>query len=134
MRKTPTTLDISILPPSLLPYLERARIYDSNCSEAARTLYIEGELKAYLKIGGAGKLASEQIMTTYLHSHGLAPKVLEYIRSAEHDFLLTDALDGEDGISERHIGFPKRLAAVFGESLRLIHQLPKTFAHSCCKR
>jgi len=124
MRRTQTNLDTSTIPPCLLPYLESAYLYDSSCSAAARTIYVDGDSKAFLKIAGAGKLARERLMTEWLHTRGFAPKVLEYISAAGQDFLLTEALDGEDGISRRYIQSPKRLAAVFGESLRRIHRLP----------
>lgn len=124
MKRTATHIDPLALPASLQPYLHKARIYDSSCSETARTLYLEGELKAFLKIAEPGKLAREELMTRFLHAHGLAPGVIEYVSNGGHDYLLTEALDGEDGIAERHLTEPVRLAGVFGESLRLIHRLP----------
>jgi len=65
-------------------------------------------------------------MTRFLHPHHLAPRVFEYISTDDRDYLLTEALDGEDGIAEHHLADPERLTEVFGQSLRLIHQLPLT--------
>jgi len=124
MNKTATVIDSGTLPLRIRPYLRNAKTYDSSCSETARTLYLEGEPRTFLKIAEAGKLAREERMTRFLHSHGLAPWVIEYVSEGGHDYLLTEALDGEDGIAARHLQEPSRLAAVFGESLRLIHQLP----------
>lgn len=119
-----TSLEIDSLPPSLHPYLHKAGIYDSSCSETARTLFLEGEQPAFLKIAKAGTLAREKLMTVFLCPYGLAPQVLEYVSTDRHDYLLTQALEGKDGIAERHLNDPVRLAKVFGESLRMIHQIP----------
>lgn len=113
-----------MFPAVLKPYLAQAKLYDSSCSEAARTIYIEGDVRAYLKIDAQGKLLREKEMTCFMHRHGLAPQILEYLSSDGKDYLLTAALYGEDGISDKLLAFPLRLAAVMGEYLRLIHALP----------
>jgi len=124
MNKTLIHIDPTTLPPRVRPYIHGARTYDSSCSDMARTIYLEGDIRAFLKIAQAGKLAREVQMNRFMHSHGLAPAVLEFVSDEYHDYLLTEALEGEDGISDGHLQAPDRLAAVFGESLRLVHQLP----------
>ena len=64
-------------------------------------------------------------MTRFMQEHNLAPAVLEYLSENGRDYLLTEALEGEDGIEESYLIQAERLAEVFGASLRLIHDLPK---------
>ncbi len=124
MKKTEITFDEASLPEALSPYLDKAKIYDSSCSEEAQTLYIDGPQPAYLKISKEGMLFREMKMLGFLHSHALAPIVLAYISENGQDYLLSEALEGEDGIAERYLQEPIRLAEVFGASLRILHSLP----------
>jgi len=123
MKKTEIVFETGTLPEAIQAYAGQARIYDSSCSETAKTLFLDGEQRAYLKIHA--KLDRERLLTTWLHGYGLAPRVLEFASLNGIDYLLTEALEGEDGISAKHLAEPKRLAKVFGESLRQIHGLPK---------
>lgn len=77
-----------------------------------------------MKVGVQGKLWREMKMTGFMQQHSLAPRVLEYISENGKDYLLTAALESEDGISEGHLSSPAKLARAMGEYLRLIHQLP----------
>ena len=52
----------------------------------------------FLKIAKRVNLR-EGMMSEYLHGKGLAPKVLAYEQHGENDYLLTVALQGEDGVS-----------------------------------
>lgn len=124
MKKTLITPLAELFPVVLQPYLAKAKLYDSSCSDAAKTIYIDGEVRAYLKLDAQGKLLREKEMTNFLYKHGLAAKVLGYFGHNGKDYLLTEALDGEDGISAQHMQSPKKLAACMGEYLRLIHALP----------
>ncbi len=123
MIRTETQLDIEVLPQAVKPYLRNAIIYDSSCSETAHTFYIDGTEKAYLKISAGGKLYKDSIMTGFFHRQGLAPAVLEYVTEGDTDYLLTRALDGEDGISGNHMNDPLRLASALGYYLKYIHGL-----------
>ena len=125
MQKTEIRFDSAALPSILIPYVQGAKIFDSSCSGTAQTLYLKGSVRAYLKINQPGKLLRECKLTNFFHEHGLAPKVLAYVSENDRDYLLTEALDGEDGISGMHLKNPKKLAGVFGESLCLIHNLPR---------
>lgn len=117
--------DTENLPSSIKPFAEGARIYDSSCSETAKTLYLDGKYRTFLKIDQAGKLEREYVMNAFLYPFKLAPQIITYFMDKNHDYLLTLALEGEDGISGRHLKNPKKLARVFAESLRLIHSLPQ---------
>lgn len=126
MKKTEVFISQDSFPAAIIPYLQQARLFDSSCSNEAQTIYIEGAQKAYLKISKEGSLMREMKMTRFMHAHNLAPAVLEYLSEQEKDYLLSEALEGEDGIDDRYVKQPERLAEVFGAALRLIHNLPKS--------
>ncbi|MDD3235597.1 MAG: aminoglycoside 3'-phosphotransferase [Candidatus Cloacimonetes bacterium] len=126
MKKSEAFFSHDSFPAVFMPILQQARLFDSSCSDKAQTLYIEGAHKAYLKISKKGSLRREMKMTLFMHEHNLAPAVLEYVSENGKDYLLTEALDGEDGIEEAYIMQPERLAEVFGASLSIIHNLPKS--------
>lgn len=125
MKKTITDFDKETVPANIRPLLNKAVIYDSSCSEDARTLLIEGSSKAYLKISKRGCLERECEMTRFLQrQHGAAPYVIAYESDRDYDYLVTEAIAGEDGTAEAHTSNPAQLAGVFGENLRMLHSLP----------
>ncbi|WP_282940093.1 aminoglycoside 3'-phosphotransferase [Paenibacillus sp. RC67] len=125
MKKTEIDFHFANVPVQIRPYLKNANIYDSSCSENAKTLFVVGDVKAYLKISKRGSLEREYEMTRFLNRyHAVAPQVIAYESDADHDFLFTEALAGEDGTAEEHIENPRKLAGVFGKSLRMLHSLP----------
>ena len=126
MRKTLITYDASQLPISLQSYMNDAPIYDSSSSENARTLFIDGTPSLFLKISAKGTLEREYRMTEFLHAHQMAPRVMEYTDDDTHDYLLTAAVQGTDGVDPDHINDPEQLAAAFGHHLRRLHELPLT--------
>jgi len=123
MQRTETKIDTSKLPSSIAGFVEGAKVYNSNCSETAQTYFIDGKDVFYLKVRKNGELLREHKMTSFLHGRGFAPKPVLYESDTVNDYLLTEALPGEDGISGGHLEAPKKLAAVFGESLRELHSL-----------
>lgn len=124
MKKTAVSLNHDSFPAAIRPYLNQANLYDSSCSDAAQTIYIDAPERAYLKISKQGTLFPEMKMMKFMHSHSLAPAVLDYVSENGRDYLLSTALEGEDGIADRHLRHPARLAEIFGASLRIIHSLP----------
>ncbi len=124
MKETAVSLNPDSFPAAIRPYLKQAKLYDSSCSAAAQTIYIEASERAYLKLSKQGTLFHEMKMMQFMHSHSLAPAVLAYISENGRDYLLSAALEGEDGIAERYLRHPARLAEVLGASLRIIHSLP----------
>lgn len=124
MKQTEISFDISTLAPDMRSLIGSARFFDSSCSESAQTIYVDGDIKAFLKIGASGSLKREKEMQDYLSAYGLAAKTLAYINTGTHDSLLSTALDGEDAISELHLGDPLKLAQVLGIHLRELHSLP----------
>ncbi|RXZ80894.1 aminoglycoside 3'-phosphotransferase [Paenibacillaceae bacterium] len=124
MKRTEIHFDIDTVPTAFRPYFENAMIYDSSCSENARTLYISGANKLFLKISKQQTLQREADMTAFLHRLHAAPKVVAYESDGEHDYLLLEAAEGEDGTAPMHLGKPAQLAAAFGEYLQMLHTLP----------
>lgn len=124
MERKKIDFDLGMVPHSLAEFIADAETYDSSCSETAKTIHISGKKEYYLKINGKGRLLRESAMTEFLYSHGFSAKVVKYLSDEENDYLLTEKLPGEDGISGDHLDDPKRLARTFGESLRRLHSLP----------
>ncbi|MDQ7798546.1 MAG: aminoglycoside 3'-phosphotransferase [Candidatus Edwardsbacteria bacterium] len=126
MQRTKTRIDISKIPSSIAGLIGDARIYNSSCSETAKTFLIEGKDNFYLKIRRKGELLREYQMTSFLYRHGFASRPVVHETDGDNDYLLTEALAGEDGISGGHLEDPRKLAGVFGESLRELHSLSMT--------
>jgi kanamycin kinase len=124
MLKRPVELPLDTLPLALQTMLSDAKIYDSSCSASAQTYLIEKSNSFFLKIAPLGCLTREEAMYNFLAAHHLSPAASLYVQDAEKDYLITQALDGEDGIAPEHLQNPERLAQVFGQSLHQLHSLP----------
>jgi len=118
---------ISALPlgaPTEIAELARgARIYDSSCSPEARVYFIERDGGYYLKRAAAGTLAREAQMTEYFNRKGLGANVLNYLSLGEFDWLLTEAVRGEDCTHDTYKSDPKRLCDLLAVKLRELHEL-----------
>ena len=121
MKRVESDFDINKLPIELRQYLNGVKIYDSSCSIEASTMYLEGKKEMFLKIAPLNSMKKEYENTNFLNLKGVAPKVLEYVQYENKDYLLTERVSGEDGISGGHVDNPKKLAKVFGESLNMLH-------------
>ncbi len=124
MQRKKIDLVLNDFPKELHPFLENKTLYDSSCSELAKTYLLKGEESLYLKVEKMGRLLREAELTKFFHKHRLASEVVFYKTIDEHDYLITREIKGEDGINKIHLDNPKQLAKVYGESLRLIHELP----------
>ncbi|MCA0758172.1 aminoglycoside 3'-phosphotransferase [Paenibacillus sp. N4] len=124
MKKTEVSFDIGTSPPAIARYMQSAAIYDSSCSETARTLFVKGAQSAFLKISPKGTLEREYKMTDFLHSFQAAPKAIAYESDSAYDYLLTEVVSGDDGAEQLHLENPEKLAAVFGQYLKMLHSLP----------
>lgn len=124
MKKTEISLNLESVPLSLRQNMVNSKIYDSSCSENARTYFIKGKEEFYLKISKAGSLERESKMYGFLSNLKVSPKVIAYETQVGNDYLLTEAIRGEDGTFEIHLGNPQKLAVVLGENLRMLHELP----------
>lgn len=123
MKRIQSDFNINKLPMKLRHYLSDIKIYDSSCSIEASTMYLQGKKEMFLKIAPLDSMKKEYENTNFLNSKSLAPKVLEYVQYNNKDYLLTERIPGEDGISGSHMDNPKELAKVFGKSLKMIHSI-----------
>ncbi len=110
-------------PREILRLAEGARIFDSSCSPEARVYFIDREGGFYLKRAVRGMLSAEAKMTEYFHKHGLGASVLSYITDEIYDWMLTEAVRGEDCTHEMYKSDPKRLCDLLAHELRALHSL-----------
>lgn len=109
------------LPNELITWIGNADIYESSGESGARTIYIDRDGGAYLKIAARGSLFISSQMQTFFSKHKLSSPVLSYI-STDRDYMLTAALRGDNGISKKYLSEPERLSIIFGQALRLLHE------------
>lgn len=112
--------DLTGIPRSILPFAEKAVIFDSSCSSAARVWYLDREEGFYLKRAARGTLGQEAEMTAFFREKGLSARVVAY-ESGEYDWLLTSRIAGEDCLHRRYLENPERLCDTLGSVLRLLH-------------
>lgn len=67
MKRIEVSLDIESIPLTIRQYLKGATFYDNSCSANARTLFVSGAERAFLKISKRGSLEREYKMTRFLH-------------------------------------------------------------------
>jgi kanamycin kinase len=120
MKLTSITINIDDYPADFHTLLSDATLYDSSCSEQARVIFIDKDGGFFLKSAPKQTLQREAAMTKYFHSKNLAANLLAYI-SEDKDWLLTEKLHGEDGISPKHLEKPEQLCDIFAERLALLH-------------
>ena len=120
-------VDISTLslPHEIVAWIGNAAVYESSGQSGAKTVYIDRDGGAYLKIADYGTLSLASKMQEYFCRHQMSSPVLRYLSagSTDKDYLITAPLKGESGISEKYISEPKRLCEIFAQSLRLLHDV-----------
>ncbi len=119
MNRTPIIPDRELIPAVFHPLLN-CPVCDSSCSRIAQVLFLDTGGGLFLKSAPKGALAKEAAMTRFYHSQRLGAEVLAY-ESLEKDWLLTRRIPGEDCIHEMYLTDPKRLSALQGELLRMLH-------------
>lgn len=121
MNRTPVSIELSLFPQILHPFLSEAAIFDSSCSPDARVYLIDKAESFYLKTAPAGSLKNEADMTAFFHRKGLSAEVLAY-ESSDRDYFLTRAIPGEDCLDKLYLEDPKRLAETLGLLMRKLHE------------
>ena len=121
MKKTLITKTPVDLPAEAIRLIGSARVFDSSSSPESIVYYIEKDSGYYLKKSDRGSLSDEALMNDYFHKKGIGAEVLFY-ESAESDWLLTRALEGEDCTHKTYLSDPKRLASLMGKMLRELHE------------
>ena len=114
--------DPAAFPEVFRELIAASRVYDSSCSPEARVWFLDREEGLYLKTAPRGSLRREAEMTAFFCGKGLAAEVLRY-ESLDRDWLLTRAVPGEDCTFRRYLEDPKRLSALLGEKLRMLHEV-----------
>jgi kanamycin kinase len=115
-------IDTISLPYELIKWIGNAPIYESSGESVARTVYIDRDGGAYLKIAVCGSLLLSSQLQTYFSKHKLSSPVIRYL-STDRDYLITAPIKGNDGISKKYLAEPERLSEIFGISLRLLHEV-----------
>ena len=114
--------DPAAFPEVFRELIAASRVYDSSCSPEARVWFLDREEGLYLKTAPRGSLRREADMTAFFCGKGLAAEVLRY-ESLDKDWLLTRAVPGEDCTFRGYLEDPKRLSALLGEKLRMLHEV-----------
>ncbi|MBR4304561.1 MAG: aminoglycoside 3'-phosphotransferase, partial [Clostridia bacterium] len=122
MQKTKLS-HIENLPPQLAQITRGAEVFDSSCSRAARVYYIAKDGGMYLKTAAKGTLKRQKLLTEYFARLGLSAPVLDYIE-AEQDWLLMQAVKGDDCIAESYLSEPDRLCDTLAEVMVHLHSMP----------
>lgn len=115
-------IDTLSLPDELNKWIGNAPIYESSGKSGARTVYIDRDGGAYLKISACGSLLLSSKLQKYFSKHKLSSPVIQYL-STDRDYLITASIKGDDGISKKYLAEPERLSEIFGLSLRLLHEV-----------
>ncbi len=119
--RTPVDIAALSLPEELCKWAGDAPVYESSGWSGAKTVFVDRDGGAYLKIAEQGALRLAAQMQAFFAERKLSSPVLFY-RSYDRDYMATAALHGEDGIARRHLAQPERLSDIFGESLRRLHE------------
>ena len=122
MERRPIKADLTAFPDAFRELIGSCAVYDSSCSPEAQVWFLDRGEGLYLKSAPKGHLRREAEMTAFFHGKGLAAEMMDY-RSLERDWLLTRAVPGEDCTHRRFLDDPKRLSAILGEELRLLHEV-----------
>ena len=125
MKRTLIEPDLKRFPEAFHALLSSCAVYDSSCSPEARVWFVDRDGGVYLKSAAKGALEAEARMTAYFGSKGLGAQVLAY-ESGERDWLLTTRVAGEDCTHPQYLSDPKRLSALLGERLRMLHGMDAT--------
>lgn len=102
IKKEKIDVNTLLLPDELIEWVDNAPIFESSVESGARTVYIDRDDGAYLKISEAGTLLLSSQMQSYFAKHNLSSGVLRYI-SADRDYMITTALKGENGITKKYL-------------------------------
>ena len=115
------------LPESLHPFVADAALYDSSCYTNAKVWFSEAEGGIYIKTAPAGTLKTEAEMNAFFHCKKMGAEVLSYL-SRDADWMVTQAVPGEDCIHPMYLEDPKRLSELLSQILRHLHsQEPAAF-------
>lgn len=108
------------VPKEIYKYLDKTKIYNKTFSNKSKVFHIKDK-GVYIKIGR--KLDEEKLNTMYFYKKGIAGEVLDFAQDEDYDYLVTREILGDNGIQNKHLENPKKLAENFGMHLRMIHAM-----------
>lgn len=116
-------MDRGALPKAILRHLGDCPLEDRTFSGTAGVFFCPQGSGLYLRVNGPGQEENHARMTDYFCKKGLGPRLVEYINDGEHDYLLTQAVPGENALAPRLLEQPERLAAELGKAFRRLHEI-----------
>ena len=122
MELTPVKFSADDYPAEFLPFISGAKLYDSSCSAEARVIFIDKDGGYFLKSAPKYTLEREAAMARYFHGKKISAEVVAYM-SGSRDWLLTEKIPGNDGVSEKYLEQPERLCDIFAEQLVMLHNM-----------
>lgn len=108
------------LPDRLAAWARDAAAYEHSGQSGARTVYLDRDGGAYVKIAARGALAGAARMQRFFAEKGLSAPVIAY-ESADRDYLVTAPVAGEDATAPEYLACPERLADALGQAVRQLH-------------
>lgn len=75
-------------------------------------------------LGGSEDLALEAQKLEWLHLRHPSPRVVDYFRRGDVEFLITEAIPGTSAIDPTNVAQPNETIATIGHRLRFLHELP----------
>ncbi|MCL2571746.1 MAG: aminoglycoside 3'-phosphotransferase [Defluviitaleaceae bacterium] len=120
MTLKPIGIDLAQYPEELHGLLSNACIYDSSCSQEAKTIFIDKDQGYFLKSAPKGRLERQAKITKFFYDKGLSANVLLYLAN-DQDWILTEKIPGNDCIATKYLEHPTRLCDTLAETLVLLH-------------
>lgn len=114
-------IDALQLPEAMRAWIGESPVYECSGASGARTLFIDGQERAYLKLAAPGALARAAQMQRWWHERGFSAALLCYLPGEQCDCMLTAPVTGVNGVAPEHLARPERLCRLFGEALRRLH-------------
>lgn len=128
MKKTKIDISLNDFPKELHKLMEGATVYDSSSHPQNKVYYSDSGY--YIKVSDTGTLVKEAQLSELFAVKGMGPKVVMYL-SAEKDYLVTEALKGEDAL--HYLDNPEKLCKELADAMKLLHgwQLDGVPVSSC---
>ena len=108
------------LPSSISRYLNASALEAEDIGRSGAQVMRCGDM--FLKIDREGALQRSAIAQEYFAKMGLSAPLAAYERENGCDFLLVKAVPGENACAEKYLQQPERLAAMLGETMRMLHE------------
>lgn len=109
-------------PDEINAFIGNAKLYSSDGCSGANTVFIDKDNGYFIKTAKKDSLEKEQTMYHYFSRKGLSPEVITYINT-DKDYLVTRKCIGDDGTEQKYLLNPHKLSTVYGEVLRMLHEV-----------